>query len=177
MASKIKRTWHLSRPEAAELLRKLADTLQEGGDEVEQFGISLAELAKFQIKIDLGFDDSLEVKFSGKGFKICGTEEECGSGVLSERYSSVKKRMQVYFKALRESVTKAEMPSREIVAVFLSDSEKMISFKGYGDEFYPGYAELCEKLRQGMDAEDMAEIHFAIIQLDKAKKACHARYK
>lgn len=177
MAPKRKHNWQLSRSEAADLLRKLADTLEDGSDSVEPYGISLAELIKFKIKIDVGVDDALEVKFTGKGPKVCGTDHSCGSGVVSESYSSLKKRMQVYFKAMRDSVAKAEMPSREIVAVFLSDSEKMVSFHGYGDEFYPAYAALCVRLRDAFDAENLAETVAVVAELGQARKSCHERYK
>jgi len=177
MAPKRKYNWHLSRSEAADLLRKVADTLEEGGDDVSGFGISLAELVKFKIKIDLDVEDAMEVKFTGKGAKVCGGNQPCGSGVVCESYSGLKKRMQIYFKALRDSVAKAEMPSREIVSVFLSDSEKMLTFHGYGDEFYPAYATLCERLRAAVDAESLAETAAVVGELAQARKDCHARYK
>ena len=177
MAMKLKHNWQLSRAEAAELLRKLADTLEDESDDLGEYGISLAELVKFKIKVDLGQDDTLEVKFTGKGLKVCGAEDPCGSGVVCESYSKLKKRMQVYFKAIRESVSKAEMPSREIVSVFLSDSEKMVSFRGYGDEFYPAYALLCDRLRTACDSENLAQIAAVVEELFQAKKSCHDRYK
>ena len=177
MASKCKHNWLLSRAEAANLLRKLADTLEQESDDLGEYGISLAELVKFKVKVDLGQDDALEVKFTGKGLKVCGAEDPCGSEIVSERYSKLKKRMQIYFKAIRESVARGEMPSREIVSVFLSDSEKMISYHGYGDDFYPAYAEICERLRVSFDHEDQVATAAVVEELAQAKKSCHDRYK
>ncbi len=177
MAMKLKHNWQLSRAEAAALLRKLADTLEDESDDLGEYGISLAELVKFKIKVDLGQDDALEVKFTGKGLKVCGADDPCGSGVVCESYSKLKKRMQVYFKAMRESVSRAEMPSREIVSVFLSDSEKMVSYHGYGDEFYPAYVSLCDRLRMACDTENLAQAAAVVEELAQARKSCHARYK
>jgi XXXCH domain-containing protein len=177
MASKLKHNWLLSRAEAADLLRKLADTLEQESDDLSEYGISLAELVKFKVKVDLGQDDALEVKFTGKGLKVCGAEDPCGSGVVCESYSKLKKRMQIYFKAMRESIANGEMPSREIVSVFLSDSERMISYHGYGDEYYPAYAEICERLRLAFDQEDQAATAAVVEELTQSKKSCHDRYK
>jgi len=177
MSPKLKHNWLLTRAEAADLLRKLADTLEQDSDDLAEYGISLAELVKFKVKIDLGQNDALEVKFTGKGLKVCGAEDPCGSGVVCESYSKLKKRMQIYFKAIRESVARGEMPSREIVSVFLSDSERMISYHGYGDEFYPAYAEICERLRLSFEQEDQAAIAAAVEELVQSKKSCHDRYK
>ncbi len=171
MSQKIKSKWLLSRPEAADLLRKIADSIEDGSDEVAGYSLSLAELIKFSIKIEMGLNDSLEVKFEGKGAKIGGTSIE------GESYSSLKKRMSIYFKAIRESVAKAEVPSREIVSVFLSDSEKMCSFSGFGDEFYPAYMALCGRLRETFEAEDMGALASVVQEFEQAKKTCHARYK
>ena len=177
MSSKRKYNWRLSRAEAASLLRRLADTLEDGSDEVNGYDVSLAELIKFKIKIDLSESDFMEVKFSGKGAKVCENDEVCGSCSTCEKYSSLKKRMQVYFKALRESAAGGVMPSREIVSVFLSDSEKMVSYQGYGDEFYPEYMAICQRLREAVDAEDIAGAAAAVGELAQAKKSCHTRYK
>ena len=127
MANKVKHNWQLSRTEAANLLRNLADTLEQEDDEVQGYNISLAELIKFKIKIDLSPDDSLTVKFTGKGAKIC---PEGGFCETCEKYSTLKKRMKIYFKALHESATRRELPSREIVSVFLTDSDKAFGVKG-----------------------------------------------
>jgi len=96
---------------------------------------------------------------------------------VCEKYSSLKKRMQKYFKALRESVANGAMPSREIVAVFLEDSEKMVEYQGYGDEFYPEYVMVCAKLREAVDADDLQLVASVVEELAQAKKRCHDVYK
>lgn len=177
MAPKLKHNWLLSRHEAAELLRKLADTLEEGPDELGQYGISLAELVNFKIKIDLGEQDALEVKFTGKGLKTRAEKGPDGSGETGGNYSSCKKRMQENFNSMRQSVGRGEMPSQEVVSAFLADSEKMMSQSGYGDEAYPAFAELCTRLRTAVDAENLSGTAAVIMELSQAKKSCHARYK
>lgn len=178
MTPKTKYNWRMTKGEAADLLRRLADTLENDSEEVGEYGISLAELVKFKIKIDLSESDSMEVKFTGKGEKICSCgQDPCGSGPVCEKYSSLKKRMQKYFKALRESVANGAMPSREIVAVFLEDSEKMVEYQGYGDEFYPEYVMACAKLREAVDADDQQLVAGVVEELAQAKKRCHDVYK
>jgi XXXCH domain-containing protein len=179
MTSKRKYNWRMTRGEAADLLRRLADTLEGDSDEVGDYGISLAELIKFKIKIDLSESESMEVKFTGKGEKVCCCcgEDPCGSGPECENYSSIKKRMQKYFRALCESVVNGVLPSREIVAVFLEDSEKMVEYQGYGDEFYPEYMMVCAKLREAVDAEDLQLVAGVVEELTQAKKRCHDIYK
>lgn len=48
------------------MLHKLAHSIEQGEEEVSDYGIQLAELSKYKIKIALGIDNSLELKFTGK---------------------------------------------------------------------------------------------------------------
>lgn len=173
MGSKVKYSWQLSRSEAADLLRKLAHSIEQGEEEVSDYGIQLAELSKYKIKIALGIDNSLELKFTGKFGKTEGTAEFAGT----ESYSSLKKRMQTYFKAMRDSLARGEFPSREIVTVFLADSITMTTYSGYGDEFYAEYTASCVRLQKAFEAEDAAFMGQVLTELGQAKKRCHEIYK
>ena len=77
MAMKLKHNWQLSRAEAAALLRKLADTLEDESDDLGEYGISLAELVKFKIKVDL-------VKIPTR-CNLCGDAKMVSIAVLVKR--------------------------------------------------------------------------------------------
>ena len=184
MTSKRKYNWQLSRSGAADLLRRLADTLEEGLEEVSSYDISLTELSKVKIKIDLGREDVLEVKFTGK--EAGSRRREDGDGVVAERieaqassgdYPGLKKRMQESFTAMRAALGRGEMPSREIVSAFLADSELMMSFHGAEEKAYPIYEELCVRLRAAVDAGSLDEATAAVDELGRFKKECHSKYK
>lgn len=165
---KAKTIWTLPRADAARLLRALAQTIEDGGDEVEGFGIQLAEILKFKLKFTHLASDTFEVKFSGR---FATAEEE------EESYSKLKKRMQVYFKGIHQSVHQGEMPSRELISVFLTDARTMTRWTGYGDAMYPVFLEACQRLEQAMEGNDMAAIHQCVQELDDIKKRCHSQYK
>jgi XXXCH domain-containing protein len=164
---KAKTIWTLSRADAAKLLRALAKTIEEGGDEVEGFGIQLAEVLKFKLKFTHLASDTFEVKFTGR---FAAAEEE-------ESYSKLKKRMQIYFKGIRQSVSQEEMPSRELVSVFLADARTMTMWPGYGDAMYPVFLEACQRLEQAVEQNDIPSISSCIQELDEIRKLCHSQYK
>lgn len=177
MSPKCKHDWHLSRAEAAELLRELADTLEQGADEVCRYGISLDELVKFKIRIDLDGTDALDVQFKAKGSKSCeGTGSE-DSDAVGEGYATLKKRMQASFKTLRQNVASGGMPSRATVSAFLSDAQQLLRYEGFGDEDYPAFAATCELLRQAFEAGDPGKTAAAMDDLEQARKRCHRRHK
>lgn len=176
MSPKCKHEWRLSRAEAAALLRELADTLEQGDDEVCRYGITLDELIKFKIRIDLDGTDAMEVQFKGKGTRACGGYEPETPGSADEKYGDLKKRMQAAFKALRQGV-ETGMPSGAAVSAFLGDAEKLLTHKGFGDEGYPAFATICARLRTAFDAADREQTAAAVNDLELARKRCHQRHK
>lgn len=178
MPPKSKHDWQLSRSEAASLLRALADTLEDGSDDVCHYGISLADLIKFKVKISLEKDDVLEVKFAGKGSASCGGEGTGGKGKGGDSFPSLKKRMQAHFATMRRSVSQGAMPSRDAVTAFLDDSAEMLNHPGYGDDaHYQIYGSLCARLESAFSSGDLAATAAALDELNQAKKTCHSRAK
>ncbi|BDV00874.1 hypothetical protein TDMWS_09590 [Thermodesulfomicrobium sp. WS] len=166
---KTKSIWTLSRGETARFLRALATAIEEGESEVNGFGIQLAELIKFKLKFTQLAGDTLEVKFSGR-FAPTGEDDD-------EGYSKLKKRMQVYWRSIRQSAEQGEIPSQELLSVFLVDARRMTTFAGYGDPYYSVFLESCRRLEEAIAAGDVAEIQAAVQALDAQKKACHGRSK
>jgi XXXCH domain-containing protein len=177
MTHKHRHDLQLSRPEAAEFLRNLADALEHGSDCMKGYGISLDELVKFKVKMDLGADEAAAVRFSGKGGRACCTDAVCDTCAACESYPGLKKRMQAHFKAMRDSLARGAMPAAETVDAFLLDSERMRSFPGHGEEFYDAFAELCARLRRAVDSADLTETASVTEDLLQAKKRCHASLK
>ena len=177
MTQKTKQSWRLSRAEAANFLHQLAEALETGADDVAGYGINLDELVRFKVKMDLGRDEAVHVGFSGRKGKACCTDAVCGSCDACEDYPSLKKRMQVRFKAMRQAQARGEFPTSEDVEAFLQDSERMCTFPDHGDEFYPAYTNVCAKLRAAVESADQIETAAALDELAGFKKACHARLK
>lgn len=167
---KTKSIWTLSRAEAGRFLRALATSIESGEETVPGFGIQLAELIKFKIKFTQLAGDTLEVKFSGR-FAPTGEDEE------DESYSKLKKRMQVYWRGIRQSAEQGEMPSQELLSVFLVDARRMTTYSGYGDPYYATFLETCQRLEDAVASGNVTEVQAAIRALDSHKKACHDRYK
>jgi len=177
MTPKTRHSWRLSRSEAANFLRQLAEALENGTGEVATYGVNLDELVRFKVKMDLGRDEAVHVDFSGKKGEACCTDAVCGTCDACGDYPSLKKRMQVRFKAMRQALAKEAPPSSEDVEAFLLDSERMCSFPDHGDDFYPAYRDVCARLRRAVDSADLPLTTAVLDELMEFKKSCHARLK
>lgn len=93
------------------------------------------------------------------------------------KFGKLKKDMKSSFKELVAAVQSKKMPADEIVALFLDQSELMVSFPGKGDEFYPAYTTACEMLHKGWQEKDFELLKVAMAEITSQMKACHKIYK
>ncbi len=104
-------------------------------------------------------------------------KEKPKKDIVDVKYSTLKKRMKKIFKELMQVSSEESLPSEEAVFAFLEDSEKMVQFKGKGDEDYPAYNHACGMLKSAWKTGDAALVQKALNTLDAAMKACHDKHK
>jgi XXXCH domain-containing protein len=153
-----------TREETGEFLRLLADALEKGDEYIDDYDFPIAGLRKVKISLSKEqMDVQLKVKYDKKD-KV-------------RRYKKLKKRMKVYFDEIKTFLEKDEIPSKEIVSVFLEDSRTMLSYFGFGDEFYDEYKKLCKEFKKAVKAEEIASIKEIFALLEASKERCHEIYK
>jgi len=84
--------------------------------------------------------------------------------------------MRSTFKMLVNMIHDGTVPPREAVDSFLDDSALMITYPGYGDEFYESYATACAAFKTAYEAADIEKMHETIDVLVHEKSRCHAKY-
>lgn len=170
-SAKIQRT--LDKKELAEFLRELANGIENGGKDelagVEDFG-----------KIKIGIKDEfgqISLKAKIKPAKSVETDLEGDTQSPGKpKYKHLKKRMKSTFKVLVKMIHDGQVPPKEAVDVFLEDSKLMVSYPGYGDEYYDDYTKACENFQTAFESGDVAKMHETIDVLVHEKSRCHAKY-
>lgn len=175
MSNKIKQSWRMSRPEIANLLHRLADSLETGAETVDGFDLHLVDDGEYKIRFNLEKDALLAVKFTAKGARAeiarsAGDPPPC---VQSTNFSAAKRVMQTSFKAVSGSLNRGKLPTPESMDDYLSSSMAMCT--GQTESEYAIFASLCEKLRVAYDAADLAAVTAIVQEMIAAKKECHKR--
>jgi len=174
MSEKKRYEMSMSKDQAAHFLRTVADCIENGKPVIEEYDIDLSDFLKLKMSLkrisDL-MNVKLKLKFVSQG------DEEGDVEFEEEKYSKLKKRMEVYFKDLLKSLQAGQVPSREIVSVFLSDSEQMTGYTGYGDEHYQEYRQACRDFEQAYEQEDLVGLKACADTLNTLKNRCHDKYK
>ncbi len=105
-------------------------------------------------------------------------EDECiRPDAELEKYSRLKKRMKDSFEAIQADLAEDRLPPEEAVASFLADSDMMVCYPGYGDEFYLDYTKACKALASVWEQRDVPRLKAAAQELADLKRTCHERYK
>lgn len=157
--------------------RALADAFEKGSN--DEFDC-IDDFKKFKITGRNEFGKiTLKTKF--KTMQECDPPEDIKAErdalpKRKPRYKDLKKRMRSSFNMLLKMIHDGEMPPAEAVESFLGDSELMVTYTGYGDEFYDEYTKTCESFRVAYEARDMTKMHEAIDALIHEKSRCHAKY-
>ena len=146
----------------------------ENGGKEELAGVEEFEKIKIAVKNEFG---QISLKAKIKPPKPCGEETEgADTSVAMPKYKHLKKRMKSTFKLLVKIIHDDQVPPREAVEVFLEDSKLMVSYPGYGDEYYESYTKACEAFKVAFESDDIAKMHETIDVLVHEKSRCHAKY-
>jgi XXXCH domain-containing protein len=178
MGSKeIKMEKQLSGADSEVFFKNLADALA-GKPEVDlsALGFDLQNFKK--IKMDLKKDgEQLGLKLK---IKFSSPETESGIEDTSAplKYKTLKKQMKNTFKNLKASIESGSLPEPEVVETFMQQAELMVSFtdKGYGDEYYEEFIQLCHDLKQAFEAGELEPLVTAYNCIDARKALCHDKY-
>jgi XXXCH domain-containing protein len=164
---------YVDNKELAAFLRDMAEALEKGGKDelacVEDF-----QKIKIAVKNEFG---QIQLKAKIKPGGTCeGAEGESPETLGKPKYKHLKKRMKSSFKMLVKMIHDGQAPPKEAVESFLEDSELMVSYPGYGDEYYESYIKACEAFKAAFESGDVAKMHETIDVLVHEKSRCHAKY-
>lgn len=166
--------------EAAAFLRKLADNFEKSNtDPLQEFDVNFDVFKKFKIDIKRQ-NDIIELKAKVKYDipDVSGEEvSSLGHDPGKMKYTSLKKLMDKNFKEIGKKLETGNLPDSALVQGFLEESKLMISYSGYGDEFYEKYISACEEFNSRFDSGVFDKISEQYAVLNSIKKECHSRYK
>jgi len=168
---------YMAEKDLPKFFRDLADALEHGGK--DEF-VCVEDFVKFKLSVKNEFGQ-MTVKAKFKPAKPCEplsvSEERGASGDPGKpRYKSLKKRMKSSFKMIVKMIHDGNLPPKAAVDSFLSDSKLMVTYPGFGDEFYGEYIEACNAFRKAYEAESIALCLEAVNVLSSQKGQCHAKY-
>ena len=164
----------LSSQEAAEFLRRIADSV-EGKDtddprlrrNFRKLRLSLKrESGQISLKIEVKHDDESD----------SDSKDDSGYSTI-KKYRAAKKRMKHTFKDICHALAEGKAPSEPLTESFFRDSEIMVAYPGHGEEYYKEYIQAYEEFRSALSKKDLDSASLLCEKIRKIKSVCHKRYK
>jgi XXXCH domain-containing protein len=185
MSNKTER--YMTREKFPELLRELADILEgktpedlECPSDFRKFKLKAKECyGRLEVKLKVNDDmEACTLREEGEATTEsvpAASDEESGK-TKKPSYEKLKERMKRSFRMIFRMIHDDEIPPRAAVEEFLRDSALMVTYPGYGDEYYEEYSRVCSAFSEAFEAQDLAALHETVDQLQDLKSHCHARY-
>lgn len=117
---------------------------------------------------------SLKVKERGQKAAIATTEF---TDVAEHDYRPFKRHLKSTFAELGTCASQATLPSTELLSRFMAESQRLISFPGFGDTHYSDYWQACLAMDQAAKNGTALAFQEKWAAVNAIKKACHSRYK
>lgn len=81
------------------------------------------------------------------------------------------------FKTIGACLSDNRLPDQETVQTFIRDALLMVSYPGYGDEYYESFVAACQRFSDACEHSDWNGAQVGYSEIDQLKKDCHDRYK
>lgn len=177
---KIEKT--LESKQIAAFLRLLASEIEGTHDEeLKNYGVDLHNFNK--IKVGLVQHEggqlhlTLKIKDRGNSTKTKGSLKEPFEDVAALKYRPLKKKLSATFKRVKKHIAADELPPPATIAAFLHEAREMVSFPGFGDDYYHEFSKACTALETAFQENDFATFKELTQKISSLKNTCHSRYK
>lgn len=180
MAREAKIEKYIKPEELPVFLRNLADAIEKGADGENAYLSVIEGFQRLKMSIKNEFGQTC-IKVKAKAPKLAENLSEA-SGETDETvevkpdYKKLKKRMKSAFKIIFKMVHDGQIPQEEATRQFIADSRLMVTYEGYGDEYYPEYSAAVDDFEKIYEAGDIDKLHDACDSLNSIKAHCHSKY-
>lgn len=164
----------IAREDMADFFRELAEAVEKSDDDFR----CLDDFRKFKL--------SGKEKAGGVFLKLSITPSDTCAAAAREgapqqgdgkpSYKQLKKDMKADFKAVFQAVHQNRMPPQEAVTAFLKGADLMVTYPGYGDEYYDEFINACVAFRSAYESGDLARMHDTVDAIQGIRGHCHAKY-
>ncbi|MBI9112569.1 GAK system XXXCH domain-containing protein [Maridesulfovibrio ferrireducens] len=162
--------------ELPDFLRKMAEAIETGKSEDMPGFTFMAGFKKLKINISHNLEQTT-IKIKAKP-AYESEEQKTDDGISGRlKYSSLKKRMGDSFKIIFKTIHAGSFPPGETVSQFIEDSKLMVTYEGYGDEYYEEYITACDTFKNAVENNNIEEAHKACDSLNNIKAHCHSQHK
>ncbi|WP_291323655.1 GAK system XXXCH domain-containing protein [Desulfonatronospira sp.] len=92
-------------------------------------------------------------------------------------YKILKKRMKKNFAGILRNARNYQLPPEKDLISFIQDSETMVQYPGYGDDFYLKFKDKVREMHESFEQNDSRNFFQKCLEVNQIQKDCHRQYK
>jgi len=97
--------------------------------------------------------------------------------IVEHEYRPFKQRYKATFAELTSCANQSTLPAPGLLLRFMTESQQLISFQGFGDSYYHDFKQACEAMAQAVKGGSVSAFQEKLAAIHAIKKACHQRFK
>lgn len=97
------------------------------------------------------------------------------SDIAEQKFRPLKKSLQIPYKKIKNDLEDGRLPDSTVIAEFITLSQIMISYPGFGDEYYQEYSKACLALEKACRSKDLSAAQESFSLIRQLKHDCHHR--
>ena len=171
--------------QTAAFLRLLANELEgKSSPDPDEYGRQLHDFNKLKLCLikQEGGELSLRLKVKGASAGPSAPAAAPSSSaeftdIVASEYRPFKQQLKNTFAELTTCVSGGQLPSPQLLARFMAQSQQLVSFKGLGDPYYSDYTQACQALAKAVESGDAATLQERLAAIQALKKSCHRRFR
>jgi len=97
--------------------------------------------------------------------------------LAEQKFRPLKKNLQKTFKKIRQCIQFNDWPDKATMEQFQIEIEIMVSYPGFGDEYYDNFLANCRELVHLFSKGDIKVFQKQYEKIAALRKDCHNRYR
>lgn len=179
---KIKIEKTLESEEIAAFLRLMASEIEgKGAVAMKDLGVDLHSFNKIKlglIKKEGGnLTLTLKVKKDRPKNVAAGGKQKAFEDLAELKYRPLKKVLKATFAKMHKSIRAEALPTAFAVEDFMAQARAMVSYPGFGDDYYESFIASCNEFEKAFRKNDLAAVKEIFVKISELKTDCHKRYK
>ncbi len=102
-------------------------------------------------------------------------KEQSKSEIAEHKYRPLKKRLRGFYNKIKAALNRGTLPNSAILSDFMALTQIMVSYPGFGDDYYDYFRKSCLAFEKACRENDLSKAQEAFSTIMQLKHDCHHR--
>ena len=105
------------------------------------------------------------------------TKSKALAEIAELKFRPLKKALQKSYKKIRFSLQDDRLPDARVFEQFMMETVIMVSYAGFGDEYYEGFRAACLDMEKAYKKNDLDLFQAKFNRVKELRQQCHEKFR